>query len=108
EPSRQPDDEPQHKSRARSLLTKRVTWFAAAWVAVAIAAIGSIVYITTSGGNGSDDSNTGQQGETSGEEGGIASALKDQGLLNDQDASASVDPNSVKGALTQGASGHAG
>lgn len=87
----------------------------AAWVAVAVAGIGSIVYIGASGvtvGHGEHneavaaDASHGAPGGaavTAEEAGDIANALEKEGLLDD-----GTDPNAVPGALTRGATGAPG
>jgi len=92
---------------------RRFVPLTAAWVVVAVAAVGSLVYISASGvtvGHGHDDSASVAAGDhahpdgTDGGDAGVAVALEEEGLL-DGDADG-VDPNTVAGALTRGASGH--
>ena len=83
----------------------------AAWVTLTAMAIASVTYIGASGvtighGHGTTSSaaaDTHSQDTTGGEAGGVAQALKDQGI-----APSGTDPASVPGALTQGTNGQPG
>jgi hypothetical protein len=89
----------------------------AAWVLVAATGVGAITYIGASGvtvGHSHDDATVAADDHHDAGDGGdaaVAEALKDEGLLpDDEEVSASddtrVDPETVAGALTQGSSGH--
>jgi hypothetical protein len=84
----------------------------AAWLVVAGVGIGAVTYIGSTGvtvGHNHDDGTTAAAADThdaahdatDGGDAGVATALQDEGLLPD-----GTDPDEVKGALTQGASGH--
>jgi len=87
----------------------------AAWVVLAAMAIGSVTYIGASGvtighshsaasGVAADSPHVASADDA----GGVAQALKDQGIATDAGAAAgAVDPASVPGALTQGSNGAA-
>jgi hypothetical protein len=95
-----------------NLAIRRFIPVTAAWVAVATVAISSVTYIGASGvtvghshddGNGDtvaaaeDDHHDGQDGGDA----GVAQALEEEGI-----SGTDTDPDTVQGALTQGASGH--
>jgi len=87
---------------------RRMVPVTAAWVAVAAVGISSITYIGATGAT-VGHSDHGDSSVAAGDhdhddavgEAGIADALDEEGLIGDD-----VDPSTVRGALTQGASGH--
>src|SRR4029078_13198623 len=87
-----------------------------AWVGLTAVAIASLTYLGASGatiGHSHSDTasvvaDTQTHTDTTGGDGGVATALQAQGIdPGGSDASASVDPGSVPGALTQGSNGEA-
>ena len=85
-----------------------------AWVVLAVMAVGSVTYVGASGvtighSHGAASSVAADTTGTAAEAGGVAQALKDQGIATDAGgAAAAVNPASVPGALTQGSNGKAG
>jgi len=82
----------------------------AAWVTTAAVAIGSLTYIGASGvtvGHNHGSTVTATQSTSADDAGGVVAGLKANGIDTDGGtaASASVDPSTVPGALTQGSNG---
>jgi hypothetical protein len=85
----------------------------AAWVLVAAAGIGSATYLGASGatvGHSHDDAQVAAHDDSHDASGdaGVAEALKDSGVINDDGipGGTDTDPETVAGVLNQGASGH--
>ena len=96
---------------------RRLVPVTAAWVVLTTLAIASVTYIGASGvtighshgATASAAADTHTHDTTSGEAGGVAQALSDEGIAADGGSgSAAVDPASVAGALTQGSNGKPG
>jgi hypothetical protein len=86
---------------------RRLVPVAASWVLLAASGVGAITYIGATGvtvGHGHDDTTAAATDHPhDGGDADVAVALEDAGVLDNDD---DVDPSSVRGALTQGASGH--